>query len=109
MRWASAAQRSSTTSSSRAPLGGAAHIGGYCNTAADALVAAALAVNDPAKRAEALVQAQSLMLIDTPMISLLVPVRWSLVSPQVSGWVDNPGGHHPLARLNKTPRRRLIN
>ena len=92
-----------------APLGCAAHIGGYCNKDADALVAAALAVNDPAKRAEALVQAQSLMLIDTPMISLLVPVRWSLVSPQVSGWVDNPGGHHPLARLNKTPRRRLIN
>ena len=92
-----------------APLNCTARIGGYCNKDADALVAAALTVNDPAKRVEALEQAQSLMLIDTPMISLFVPVRWSLVSPQVSGWVDNPGGHHPLARLGKTQRRRLIN
>jgi ABC-type transport system substrate-binding protein len=92
-----------------APLGCTARIGGYCNKDADALVAAALTVKDPAKRVEALEQAQSLMLIDTPMISLFVPVRWSLVSPQVSGWVDNTGGHHPLARLGKTQRRRLIN
>ena len=88
---------------------------GYCARAKALLTAKGVAFEeinagaDPAKRAEALVQAQSLMLIDTPLISLFVPVRWSLVGPQVGGWVDNPGGHHPLARLTKTQRRRLIN
>jgi len=90
-------------------LGCAARIGGYCNKDADALVAQALAAVDPAERAQALEAAQSLLLIDMPVISLFAPVRWSLVSAQVGGWVDNPAGRHPLARLTKAPRRRLIN
>lgn len=90
-------------------LGCGARTGGYCNRSVDALVARALAARDPAQRAAALAEAQALLLIDMPMIPLLVPVRWSLVGADVGGWTDNPGGHHPLARLTKTPRRRLIN
>ncbi|MGL4542373.1 MAG: hypothetical protein ACRCUI_07680, partial [Polymorphobacter sp.] len=91
------------------PLGCAVRTGGYCNAAADALVAQALAAQTIAGRAALLNQAQLLLVADPPMLPLFTPLHWSLVSPRVAGWVDNSDDRHPIERLVKTPKRRFIN
>lgn len=73
--------------------------GGYCNPAADAALARVGA--EPG----ALAEAESALIADPPLIALFRPVRWTLVSPSVSGWIDNIAGQHPLARLSITGRR----
>lgn len=40
------------------------------------------------------------------VIALFTPVRWSLVAPGVSGWIDNAAGAHPLHRLDVLARPR---
>lgn len=77
-----------------------ANPGGYCNAAADAAFARA-----PAEPG-ALGEAEAALVADPPLIALFRPVRWALVSPNVSGWVDNIAGQHPLASLSITGRRR---
>lgn len=71
---------------------------GYCNPAADALVDSARLL-PPAAASAALSQAESLMLADVPLVPLIVPVRWALVAPRVTGWNVNPAGAHPLGQL----------
>ena len=71
---------------------------GYCNRDADALIDSARRL-PPAAAAAALSQAETAMLADTPLIPLLVPVRWALVAPRIGGWSANPAGAHPLGRL----------
>ena len=73
--------------------------GGYCNPAADAALARAAA--EPG----ALTAAVAALLADPPLIPLFRPVRWALVRPNVSGWVNNIAGQHPLASLGVTDRR----
>jgi peptide/nickel transport system substrate-binding protein len=82
----------------------AARIGGYCNPAGDKLVAAAQSAPDAVQRQALLAQAQSLLFADTPVITLFVPMRWSLLAPSVTGWADNFAGRHPLAQLNLQTR-----
>ena len=69
--------------------------GGYCNPAVDTALDSA--ATDPA----ALAAAETLLLAETPLIPLFRPVRWALVQPRVTGWVDNIAGAHPLARLRQ--------
>ena len=78
---------------------------GYCNKSADALLGAAQTMADDDMRAEALAHAESAMLAETPMIPLFVPVRWALVARAVTGWTPNPGGQHPFATLDLSPRK----
>lgn len=73
--------------------------GGYCNPGADALVTAARAAPDATTAATTLGAAEAAMVADTPMIALFAPVRWALVSRQVTGWTANAAGQHPLALL----------
>lgn len=89
------------------PFGCAAKTGGYCNAGADGLMAAARTTADPAGRATTLGLAEAAMVADTPLIALFVPIRWSLVARRVTGWIDNPAGQHPLARLGIAPGREL--
>jgi ABC-type oligopeptide transport system substrate-binding subunit len=57
-----------------------------------------------AARSLAIRQAEQLIVDDAPMIPLFVPIRWALVSPNITGWTPNILGAHPLSRLNKTIR-----
>lgn len=76
--------------------------GSYCNRQADQLLRGRRTDLDPAARAVAIRQAEQLMVDDVPMIPLFTPVRWALVSTNVTGWTSNILGAHPLSRLNKT-------
>lgn len=39
---------------------------------------------------------------DQLFIPLAMPLRWSLVTPQLTGFAENASGHHPLNRLGNT-------
>jgi len=73
-------------------------VAAICDAEADALWDRYIETRDPDARTAAEEQWQT----RTPIIPLFTAVRWSLVSPAVSGWVDNPLGAHPLADLRVT-------
>ncbi|GGI94045.1 hypothetical protein GCM10007973_32790 [Polymorphobacter multimanifer] len=73
---------------------------GYCNEAADAALVAARMLA-PDQRAAALAQAEALLMAAPPFIPLFTAARWALVSPTLYGWVANPSGVHPLARIGR--------
>jgi len=67
---------------------------GYANPAYDALLDAAAAERDGAKRLDLLRQAETVLLADQPVIPLYTHVTQNLVHPRVRGWVDNPRNLH---------------
>lgn len=73
---------------------GAQNYGDYDNPAYDALLAAADREPDAAKRAGILARAEQLMLDDEGMAPLYFVVNRNLVSPRVTGWVDNAENFH---------------
>lgn len=75
----------------------------YCNEEASSLILAAKAAPTIGQRQDLLRRAEELMVADAPLIALFVPIRWSLVSPRVSGWSQNTVGAHPLSRLDLLP------
>ena len=75
-----------------------------CDAAADALWAKAQSA-PLAERPALLAAAEAKWLEAPPMIPLLTPLRWALVSPAVDGWTANPSGRHPLSRLAVTVRK----
>lgn len=77
------------------------NLSGYCNVEADRAFAAAIALPDVWARAQALKQAELLMVAETPLINLLTDVGRALVREDVQGWVDNPTGRHPLEKLSR--------
>jgi oligopeptide transport system substrate-binding protein len=82
-------QKFETTSTDNRP--------GYKNPEYDALLAQANAEADPARREQVLMEAESMLLADQP----LVPIYWYigkvLVGEQVKGWIDAPLGT-PMTR-----------
>lgn len=76
------------------PFGCEVRLGGYCNPLVDR---AQIPSRD---RAAAQAQAEEQIVADAPLIALFTPLRWSLVAPTVTGWIDNPGGRHPLSKLD---------
>lgn len=75
-----------------------------CDPAADSLWTAAQAA-PLAERPALLAAAEAKWLEAPPMVPLLTPLRWALVSPGVSGWSANPSGRHPLSRLAVAKRK----
>jgi oligopeptide transport system substrate-binding protein len=73
---------------------GAQNYGDYKNPAYDALLLAADHDADAGRRAQILKRAEQLMLDDEGMAPLGFSVSRSLVSPKVTGWVDNPLNNH---------------
>ena len=73
---------------------GAQNYGDYKNATYDALLSAADHEPDAAKRGEILAEAEQVMLNDEGMIPLFFVVNRNLVSPRVSGWVDNIENFH---------------
>jgi oligopeptide transport system substrate-binding protein len=73
---------------------GAQNYGDYKNPAYDALLAAADLEPDASRRALILRRAEQTMLDDEAMAPIAYTVSRSLVSPKVTGWVDNPLNYH---------------
>jgi oligopeptide transport system substrate-binding protein len=73
---------------------GAQNYGDYKSPVYDGLLAAADNEPDVGRRAELLAQAEGVMLRDASVAPLYFLVNKSLVSPKVTGWVDNIVDHH---------------
>ncbi|OJU12055.1 MAG: hypothetical protein BGN86_08845 [Caulobacterales bacterium 68-7] len=63
------------------------------------MLAKADAEADAKVRATYLAQAEQLMLSDAPVAPIFFYVSKNLVSPSLSGWVDNLSDRHPSSQL----------
>lgn len=69
---------------------------GYANPAYDALIEAAAAETDPARRAALFQQAEAMLNRDVPVIPLFYYVNNFLLAPEVKGFYSNLLDEHPL-------------
>jgi oligopeptide transport system substrate-binding protein len=84
---------------------GAQNYGGYANPRYDALLDRADHEADGSRRAAILAQAEQIMLDDAYIAPISVGVNLNLVSPRVTGWVDNAVDIHPARYLCLRPQR----
>lgn len=77
---------------------------GLCNSAVDALVMRALEQPDPAIRADRLADAEAALTRANVFVPIAPPLRWSLVSGNVSAFSPNRWNVHPLMELAAVPR-----
>jgi oligopeptide transport system substrate-binding protein len=70
-----------------------------CNRDAHALLKIADASADPEVRAARIAEAEAIMVRYGAWIPLATPLRWSVVSPRLTGVRANNRGEHPLNRL----------
>ncbi|MDP1632185.1 MAG: peptide ABC transporter substrate-binding protein [Caulobacter sp.] len=82
---------------------GAQNYGDYNSPEFDALMAKADMEPDVAKRAAYIAKAEHLMLEDAPIAPIYFYVNKNLVSPKVTGWVDNLLDHHRTRWLCMKP------
>ncbi len=75
-----------------------------CSPAADKFANAARLEVDPAKQAELVSQAEAQLTVANGYIPLGLPVRWSLVAGNVTGFAVNRMAVHPLMSLAMLPR-----
>ena len=73
---------------------GPMNYGNYVNPAYDAILDQATKEVDGAKRAELLKSAEALMLSETAVLPLLTRVTQDIVSPNITGYEDNPEDVH---------------
>jgi len=70
-----------------------------CDPAADEMMLAARIAPDAAGRRASLADADRILAGLGPFIPLTTPVRWSLVSPRLTGFRSNAFGRHPIGEL----------
>lgn len=70
-----------------------------CDPAADEMMAAARIAPDAGTRRGLLANADRILAGLGPFIPLTAPVRWSLVSPRLTGFRTNAFGRHPVGEL----------
>lgn len=75
-----------------------------CSPAADKFALAARREADPAKQADLVSQAEAQLTLANGYIPLGVPVRWSLLGGNVTGFAANRMSVHPLMPLAMLPR-----
>ena len=78
---------------------GQQNYGDYNSPTYDSLIAQSDNQPDAAKRTALLVQAEQTMLDDANLVPLYNAVNLSMVSPQITGWVDNDADVHPIRYL----------
>jgi oligopeptide transport system substrate-binding protein len=88
---------------------GQQNYGDYKNPAFDALLKAADNEPDAAKRAGYMARAEQMILDDAVIAPIDTGVSLSLVSPHVTGWVDNDADIHPVRLLcrNDAAKRQI--
>lgn len=85
---------------------GPQNYGDYNNPEYDALLDKADHEPDAAKRAQFMAKAEHLMLEDAPIAPVYFYINKNLVSPKVTGWVDNIVDHHRTRWLCMKPAAR---
>ena len=70
-----------------------------CDPAADEMMAAARIAPTPANRRGLLANADRILAEAASYIPIATPVRWSLVSPRLTGFRPNPFAHHAAGEL----------
>lgn len=73
---------------------GPQNYGDYKSPVFDDLMARADREPDPAKRADLMAQAEQVMLEDAPITPVYYLINKNLVSPRITGWVENLSDHH---------------
>ena len=76
-----------------------------CSAAAEELLDAAIKAKTAAERGAAIAEADAMLAAAHYYIPLAVPLRWSLVDPELTGWRDNDSGVHPLIHLRPPARQ----
>lgn len=71
----------------------------HCSVEADAQLRAASMAGTAAERMARVAQAEALMQAHNGYIALGAPVRWSLVSRRLTGFMPSPRARHPLNHL----------
>jgi oligopeptide transport system substrate-binding protein len=87
---------------SRSDTGGQ-NYGQYANPAFDAELDAAESALDPADAALHMHKAEEILLADAPLAPIYFPASRNLVSPQITGWIDNRGDNHGAEWLCRPP------
>ncbi len=77
---------------------------GLCSSDADAEVAAALTAETAEERGAALARAEAKLTAIDAYIPLAMPLRWSLVRGDVTGYAANQWAWHPLPALATIPK-----
>jgi oligopeptide transport system substrate-binding protein len=75
-----------------------------CASPVASLIAAARDARTLPERAVLLGRADMALASDVAFIPIAQPLRWSLVSPRLTGWAPNPRALHPLNHLVAEPR-----
>lgn len=75
-----------------------------CSPEADSLLDAARNTQIPAERQALLAEADRILAGIAPFIPISAPVRWSLVSPRLTGFQPNPFGRRFIGGLVEGPR-----
>jgi len=83
---------------------GAQNYGDYKNPAYDALLAQGAQEPDVVRRAQILARAEQVMLDDEAIAPFLFRVNRNLVSPRITGWVDNASNQHRARWLCMKPQ-----
>jgi oligopeptide transport system substrate-binding protein len=73
-----------------------------CSEKTEAAIAAAMSAATLEDRSAAIAEADAAIASEQPFIPLALPLRWSLVSPQMIAWRPNAFAIHPLRHLRGT-------
>jgi peptide/nickel transport system substrate-binding protein len=76
-----------------------------CDAEANELMEAARSTSIPAQRSALLLQAAARLDEAQLFIPLTAPIRWSLVSPRIEGFVGNRYARHTLTELQQRSSR----
>jgi len=75
-----------------------------CSQAGEAALSAVASAAKPSDRAAAIAEADAAFASNQPFIPIALPLRWSLVGPQLTGWRPSAFAIHPLRHLRAAER-----
>ena len=79
--------------------GGPINYSGFNNAVYDAALAKALSVSDPKARAQAMREAEAILISESPILPLYHYVSKAMIHPRVRGWQANSANIHPSRTL----------